>query len=297
VTFASERTASRRDTLIFVACLILSIAARSVPREWGYAVAAGFRSTLLAPLIALQTQAELLKTSQTRFAAVEAQRDSLVLLADSVAALRLENDQLRAVLGLRGRLATAHIPAEVLHDASPLKEFGVILSAGRAQGVRPLAPVLTPKGLLGVVTDVGANTSVAMLWAHPEFRASAMTLDGSVFGIVAPFGNKGPNRMLMELSGIPYREQVPPGAMVYTSGLGDVYPRGIPLGTVLQVGSEGEGWSRTYLVLPAVHPAEVTHVIILTGPTSASTDLRSPFKPTVPVPATPAPAPGPTPSP
>src|SRR5262249_53748513 len=159
----------------------------------------------------------------------EAERDSLALQADSLTAVRLENDQLRQVLGLRGRLAVGHIPAEVLHEASPLKEFGVILSAGRAQGVRPLAPVLAPKGLLGVITDVGPNTSVAMLWAHPEFRASAMTLDGSVFGIVAPFGNKGPNQMLMELSGVPYREQVPEGATVYTSGLGDVYPRGIPL--------------------------------------------------------------------
>src|SRR5205823_14916652 len=35
VTFASERTASRRDTLVFVACLLLGIVARSAPREWG----------------------------------------------------------------------------------------------------------------------------------------------------------------------------------------------------------------------------------------------------------------------
>src|SRR5262245_18316243 len=97
-------------------------------------VASGFRSTLLAPLIALQTQAELLKTSQTRFTAVEAERDSLVLLADSLPAVRLENEQLRQVLNLRGRLAVGHVSAEVLHEASPLKEFGVILSAGRAQG-------------------------------------------------------------------------------------------------------------------------------------------------------------------
>jgi cell shape-determining protein MreC len=64
--------------------------------------------------------------------------------------------------------------------------------------------------------------------------------------------------------------------MVYTSGLGDVYPRGIPLGSILQVGTEGGGWSRTYLVRPIVHPAEVTHVIIvLSGSTG---DLGVPFR-------------------
>ncbi len=278
MTFASERTASRRDTFIFVACLALSIVARSMPLEWGVALSVGLQDTLLAPFLALQRQAELIKTSQTRFADVVSERDSFALLADSVAPLRMENDQLRAVLSLRGRLPGGHVTAEVLHQGSPVNDFSVTLSAGRRDGVKVLAPVLAPKGLLGVVTSVGTNTSVAMLWAHPDFRASAMTLDGSVFGIVAPFGSKGPNTMLMELSGIPYREQVPPGAMVYTSGLGDVYPRGIPLGTVLQVGAQGEGWSRTYLVLPVVHPAEVTHVIILLGGAGVVTDLRSTFK-------------------
>ena len=282
MTFASERTASRRDTFIFVACLALSIVARSMPLEWGVALSVGLQDTLLAPFLALQGQAELLKTSQTRFADVVSERDSFALLADSVAPLRMENDQLRAVLALRGRLPGAHVTAEVLHQGSPVNDFSVTLSAGRKDGVKVLAPVLAPKGLLGVVTSVGVNTSVAMLWAHPDFRASAMTLDGSVFGIVAPFGSKGPNQMLMELSGIAYREQVPPGAMVYTSGLGDVYPRGIPLGTVLQVGAQGEGWSRTYLVLPMVHPAEVTHVIILLGGGGSTTDLRATFRPATP---------------
>jgi rod shape-determining protein MreC len=276
VTFGSERTASRRDFFIFVVCFLLSVFARIMPSDWSANLASAVRSTLGVPFVALQRQAELSRTSRKRFATVVSERDSFALVADSVAPLRMENDQLRAVLGLRGRLPVSHVAAEVLHQSVPTNDYAVTLSAGRAQGVRMLAPVLAPKGLLGVVTGVDANTSVAMLWAHPDFRASAMTLDGSVFGIVAPWGSKGPNQMLMELSGIPYREQIPAGAMVYTSGLGDVYPKGIPLGTILQVGTEAEGWSRTYLVLPIVHPAEVSHVMILVP--GASTDLQPSFR-------------------
>jgi rod shape-determining protein MreC len=273
----SERTASRRDTLLFLGCLALSIAARSVPQDFADRIAVGFRDTLLKPFLALQNQSEMIKSSQTRYSAVVAERDSFAMAADSVVPLRMENEQLRAVLGLRAKLPVTHVTAEVLRQASPMNDFSVVLSSGRNQGVRPMAPVLSPKGLFGVITSVGATSSVAMLWAHPEFRASAMTLDGSVFGIVAPYGSKGPNQTLMELSGIPYREEVPPGVMVYTSGLGDVYPKGIPLGSVLQVGTEGEGWSRTYLVLPAAHPAEVTHVVILIAGTIP--DLQPVFRP------------------
>lgn len=266
MTFASERYASRRDTLAFVACLLLSVVARTLPHTWGDAIASGIRGSLLAPLLALEHQAELTKTSRARFAAVVAERDSAALLNGAVGALLDENQRLRTTLGLSGRLPVRHVTAEVLHQALPTDGFTLLLSAGRAQGVQPLAPVIAPAGLLGVVMSVEARTSVAITWAHPDFRASAMTLDDAVFGVVAPAESDGPNSMLMQLHGVPYRENVPSGAPVFTSGLGGVYPRSIPLGRVLAVADEGEGWTRTYLVRPAVHPASVSHVIILTSP-------------------------------
>lgn len=261
---APERSASRWDTLVFAVCILLSIAARSVPPEWGLAVASGIR-TLAFPLVFLQHQTELTRNSRALYGAVVRERDSFALAADSLAAVRMENEQLRATLGLRGRLGGAHAPAEVLHQALATDGFTLTLSAGGAQGVRALAPVVAPGGLVGVVISVDARTSVMMTWKDPEFRASAMTPDGSVFGIVSPIGGDGPNEMFMELSGVPYRDHVPVGTVVYTSGLGGVFPRGIRLGRIIAVAAEAEGWSRTYLVLPAVHPAAVSHVMILLG--------------------------------
>src|SRR5437879_996597 len=118
----------------------------------------------------------------------------------------------------------------------------------------------------GIVSSVDAQTSVVVSWAHPEFRASAMAADGSVYGIVAPHGSEGPRSWLLELQGVAYSQLVPDGATILTSGLGGVLPRGIPLGTVVGVAGEAGGWERTYLVRPAVHPAGVTHVVILPGP-------------------------------
>jgi rod shape-determining protein MreC len=276
VNLAPDSFASRRDTLAFVVCLILSFAARLAPPVVQETAAAAIGRTILAPFLFLQEQSQVIKASRGRYAQVIGLRDSVLVRALATTGLEEENDRLRGLLGLSSRLRVRHVSAEVLHQSSPASGLVALLSAGADAGVTPKSPVVAEQGLVGVVQTAGADRSVALLWTHPDFRVSAMTRDGSVFGIVAPRGSEGPNTMLLELRGVPYQQDVAPGTVVYTSGLGGrsgVYPRGIPIGTVLAVGDEQEGWARTYVVRPAVHPAAVGHVIVLTGTTVDVGDL------------------------
>ena len=267
MAFASESYASRRDTIAFIACLLLSIVVRMAPAPWHDAAASALRRTLLAPFIALQRGTESIRASQAEFHHVMAERDSAMVDATLVDALREENAQLRAVLGLSQRVPVRHVAAEVLHQTLPTDGYTLLLSVGSNQGVKPLAPVIAAGGLVGVVRSVSPSTCIVVAWPHPDFRASAMTADGSVYGIVGPYTESGPTDELLELRGVPYRQHLTPGTRVYTSGLatgeGGIYPRGIPIGTILSVGQELPGWARTYLVLPAVHPASVSHVVVL----------------------------------
>jgi len=279
VKLAPDPFSSRRDTLAFVICLALSLAARLAPPPVQDAVATTFSRTVLAPFLLLQEQAEVIKVSRSRYAQVVGLRDSMVVRALEAVGLEEENEELRALLGLSERLSTRHVSAEALRQASPSSGFVTLLSAGSEAGIHAKAPVVTAAGLAGVVQSVSARRSVALLWTHPDFRVSAMTFDGSAFGIVAPRGGEGPNTMLLELRGVPYQQELAPGTMIYTSGLGGVigvYPRGIPIGSILEVGAEEVGWSRTYLVRPAVPPGAVSHVIVLIG---AALDLGSAFTP------------------
>lgn len=270
----ADRYGSRADTLLFLACVAVSIASMSLPTEWREPFAQVLRQTVLAPLLALQKQSELLRTSRARFKLVEGQRDSAMLAATFLPELRNENLRLRNLLGLGSRLGTGYVSAEVLHQAEPTSELTLIVSAGRQQGVRPFAPVVSAEGLVGVVSAADARTSTVVTWAHPEFRASAMGADASVFGIVQPGGAESPGVWLLELRGVPYRQTVAPGTAVVTSGLGGVFPRGIPIGTVTAETAEASPWERRYVVRPTVHPAAVSHVMILVAPRD---DLRGAF--------------------
>lgn len=272
----ADRYTTRGDTLVFLGCVALSLVAMSLPAGARDPLASGLRRTVLLPFLKLQNQSELLRTSRTRFAQVVAERDSAVLATAFQGELRAENVRLRALLGLGTRLGSGFVPAEVLHQATPTDPLTVVISAGTRQGVRQLAPVVSPEGLLGIVSATDGGTSVVATWAHPDFRASGMAADGSVFGILAPHGAGGPGVWLLELRGVPYRQVVPTGTMILTSGLGGVLPRGLPVGTVVGIASETE-WERTYLVRPAVPPGGVSHVMVLG--TRRGDDVRGAFVP------------------
>ena len=263
---ASERSYTRRDTVMFLVCLGLALFGLVAPDSWGLSIAAALRDTVLAPVVWLQARGEEAKTSRERLRAVTAQRDSAAYLAQGIPSLVAENERLRQLLALSRRLSTRYIAAEVLHQAQATDGRTLLLSVGARDGVGTFDPVVAPEGLIGVVLSASERTSVVMTWAHPEFRVSAYTVSGNAAGVVAPTaGLTGPEGAL-EFRGVPYRDSVPTGTMVLSSGLGGVYPKGIPVGTVTGLAGERVGWERVYRLQPAANPGSIAHVLVLVAP-------------------------------
>jgi rod shape-determining protein MreC len=263
---APGRATSRSDTLLLLACVLLSAVMIALPDQLSQRLAAGLRDTLLAPLLWVQRQAAEGRTSRRRFQAVQAERDSVALASQSLAALLAENARLRALLDLRARTTSSSVPAEVLHQTAPTEGRTLLLGVGARTGIRVGDPVVSPEGLLGVLVSVGARTAVAMTWAHPDFRVSAVTDDGSALGIVAPSANTDASEAFLEFRGVAYRDTVATGTLVMTSGLGGVYPKGVPIGRVAGVRREELGYERIYRLAPMANPGHVAHVLIVRTP-------------------------------
>lgn len=260
-----ERWQSRRDTWAFAACMTLSIIALIIPDAWGTSIASFLRTTALAPAVWLQERAAEGRTSRARFRAVTAERDSLAQMGRGVTALVGENEELRRLLGLGQRLGPGFIPAEVLHQPLPTDGRTLLLDAGKSDGVQAMSPVVTADGLIGMIRDVDEHTSIAMTWAHPEFRVSGVSESGVVAGIIGPTATGDASRTGLEFRAVTYRDTLPDGAWVVASGLGGVYPRGVPVGSVVGVEREQTGWERVYRLRPLASPSRVAHVLILTG--------------------------------
>src|SRR6266513_3797417 len=226
-------------------------------------VATTMRRGFLAPLVLLQERSEKGRQSLLAADAKQPRLDSVSLDAMKARSLEGENERLRKIIGLGSRIRWGFVPAEALHGRGIRDETTVILSAGSRAGVSRLSPVIAPEGLVGVVDQVDPTMSHALLWPHPDFRVSAMSPDGTAFGIAQAHLTGATGGYLIELRGVPFRATLKPGALIVSSGWGGVWPRGIPVGTVLEEIKTSEGWARTYLLRPAVNPADVYSVMIL----------------------------------
>jgi rod shape-determining protein MreC len=275
MAMGAERYGSRADTVTFGVCLVLALLALALPNALRSPIAGTLRRSLLAPVLAVEREAVRVRQERQNVLALRAERDSLALAAAVVPELQFENGQLRALLRLGTRLRYGYVGAEVLHQTGMTDGLTLLLSVGRREGVVPMSPVVAPAGVVGVVVAVDRRTSIAMAWTHPDFRVSGMVADGRVFGIVASRPAETAGEMMV-LRGVAFRDALPPGTAVVTSGLGGVYPRGIPVGTVQGVLSESSGWERSYVLRPAVHPAQVSHVMVL-SPRRAADTLTAAF--------------------
>jgi rod shape-determining protein MreC len=250
--------------------LFLALAAilAALPGPYRETLARGVRSTVLRPVLRLQQGSVERHARFDDPDRLRAERDSLAAYLVGQAALATENRELRELLGLGAKLPSAFFPAEVVRFPGRAAEGYFQLTAGSEQGLRPGAPIVAPSGLIGQVRSVDGTIAFGFDWMNAEFRASAMTLDGQIYGIVEPREGPGGEPMLA-LTGTPRHVQLQANTLIVTSGHGGVFPRGIPIGTVTGVEGRETSWQRNYLVRPLVSPSEMTYVLVLGAPQEA----------------------------
>jgi rod shape-determining protein MreC len=171
-----------------------------------------------------------------------------------------ENEQLRALLGMRDRLKLDFLAAEVIAVGPSNFEHSIVLDRGTGDGVRQGMPVAGAGGLVGRVVAVTATTARVMLVVDPSSAVSSRLASSGELGVCKGTGR---NRLRFDL--LDRGASVEVGDEVVTSGHeGSLYPPGIPIGIVDEV-SGRPGLRRSVVVKPYVDFTSVDHVLVVTG--------------------------------
>lgn len=146
--------------------------------------------------------------------------------------LALENARLSQQVGWQNRAPwRMKLARVILRD--PANWWSTLqIDLGSQHGIKPNMPVLTIEGLVGRVSAVGLTRSQVVLIGDPNCRVSAQVeneaADVGVTGDASPL-----ERDLIQLGYLARNASVKPGQRVLTSNLGGTFPRGIPIGTIV----------------------------------------------------------------
>ena len=228
--------------------------------------------TIASPLLEFQNRTnQFLKTSLNSIAEWprlrQENRALRIELAKRKAALvgfdemKREKERLKALLELKETSHPGGRVARVLaRDPSHWSRF-IIINKGLRNGVRKNTVLVHPDGLVGKVIAAGSHSARAILLTDGESRVSALNQRTRDVGLV-----EGKGSSLFKMTYLDRQSDVQVGDVIISSGLGGIYPKGIPIGKVIVVSEEQDHLSRYALVKPFVSFAKLEEVLCLPSP-------------------------------
>ena len=173
--------------------------------------------------------------------------------------LEQENIRLRNLLQFKENFKIQAVVARMIaKDVST--EFRVIrINRGRANGIEPNMAVINAEGVVGRILRVTDHTSDVVTLLDPLSAIDAYIMRSRARGIV-----EGLTDALCQLKFALRVDDIQPGDLLLSSGLGGNFPKGIPVGTIIKVTRKSFGITQKVEVKPSVDFSKLEEVLVVT---------------------------------
>jgi rod shape-determining protein MreC len=193
-------------------------------------------------------------------------------LIDEIDDLKKQNIKLRGVIGYSYTIPSLYdssiriIPAQVIAKQPGNHSSCMTINKGRKDGIRMNMPVIAPyeehQGLVGKIVTVGGNTSMVLPLYNNSFYISARFNDTEYEGLINGLGENN-SHILMQYVDKNAKAEIKYGDLVISSGLGQLYPRGIHIGLVNAIKAKPYETSMECEITPLIDFSRLEHVYVI----------------------------------
>ena len=172
-----------------------------------------------------------------------------------------ENQRLLDLLDFKKRYAQQYtlLGARVISRAPNTLSGMIVIDRGTQDGVRKDMVAVSNTGLVGQVIAVGPRTAEVLLILDREGAAGAIIQDTRTPGVVEGT-SEGPG--LLRMVSLPYDAHLQVGELVVTSGMGGIFPPGLPIGEITKI--EGGGLNKYAVIEPFVDFDRLEELFLIT---------------------------------
>ncbi len=179
------------------------------------------------------------------------------------AQLRAEVEQthrLEVLLDFRQRVISKTVAAQVIGSSGSERSRIIYIDRGSHDGIKRDMAVITPDGIVGKIKDVFPRSSQVLLINDRESGAGVVLEKSRLQGVL-----RGNDQGELQITDIMSDENVHSGEPIVTSGGDSIYPRGLPVGTVMNAAADHD--SEPFLrigIRPAAKLDQLEDVLVIT---------------------------------
>ena len=243
---------ARPHIILFSALLIISITLLSLNEQTKLNLSAELSSVLLFPVKTVTQFVHFLSISNARITELEIKLHQL----------QFENDQLKKRIPLdTTNFITANytlIKVDIIgRDPSNINGF-LYIDKGKQQDVYINQPVVSLNGLVGKIKYVGTKYCIVETIENQGFAVSAIDVNTRIHGVVKKKGE-------LILDYIKIDDELHIGDSIRTSGMSEVFPQGILIGTVKKIERGTHPFFKPVYIKPSVRINRLAYVYIISG--------------------------------
>jgi rod shape-determining protein MreC len=169
--------------------------------------------------------------------------------------------RLQALLDFKEQYVTRTVAAQVIGTSGSERSRVLTLDKGSADGLKPDQPVITPDGAVGKIRDVFPHSAQLLLLNDATSGAGVVLATTRIRGILRGTASGG-----VEIDNLTADSRIKPGEKVLTSGGDMVFPRGLPVGSIVSIAPDPTHQPYTaIMVQPAANLARLEEVLVITG--------------------------------
>lgn len=176
----------------------------------------------------------------------------------ALAEVKQENERLKKLLDFGKEIPRKKVLAQIVGwDSS--SSFKVLrINKGFNDGIRELSAVVTTSGLVGYVYKTYFNYSDVITILDPNNRVDTIVTSTRSHGIL-----EGRSDFQCTLKYVSRTEKIEVGDSVISAGMGNIYPKGLPVGKISKVDKESYGITQKIQVQPFVNFKKLEEVVVL----------------------------------
>jgi rod shape-determining protein MreC len=168
--------------------------------------------------------------------------------------------RLQKLLKFTDTINNSMLSAQVI-GSDPSGVFkSVIINKGESSGLTINMPVINADGVVGKIVSVSKNYSKVLLIIDLNSAVDCILQRSRDSGIVKGLSNANNQ---CEMDYVQKTSDVVVGDMVITSGVGGVYPKGIPVGEVIDVQEPSDKFFKYVTIAPSVNFSKLEELLVI----------------------------------